>query len=214
MGYTREQREAKKQAEMDSLKSKENTNSDSKVENSVVIKEDLKPIKEKKKNISIASIPSYTNVLVRSNCFGQLIYVSTKTRQQIEWDNTTTPQYMSLDELLVMRNSQKKFFESAWVAIDGFVDKEYADLFSVEDILDYLQVKQYYKNALCPENIDNLFTMSPEEIEKRIVNSSSNSKDMIIIRANEFIQSGKLDSLKVITALEKALNCELDRLSS
>jgi len=197
MGYTKEQREAKKLAETESnIKSL-----DSKVEKVV----------DKKVKTSIKNLPLTTSVLVRSNCFGQLVYKSKKTGFQIEWDDTNTPQYLSLDELLVMRNTYRKFFEKNWVVIDGFVESEYNNEFSVEDILDFLQVKSFYKNLLCPENINDLFKMSSVEIENRIKNSSSGSKDFIIIRANELIESKQLDSLNVINTLEKVLNCELSR---
>ena len=197
MGYTKEQREAKKLAEIESnIKNK-----DSKVKTTVV----------KKNKMSIKNLPLSTSVLVRSNCFGQLVYESKKTGFQIEWNDTNTPQYLTLEELLVMRNTYRKFFEKNWIVIDGFVEPEYSEMFSVEDILDFLQVKRFYKNLLCPENIDDLFKMSADEIEKRIKASSSGSKDFIIIRANELIESRKLDSLTVINTLEKVLNCELSR---
>ncbi len=195
MGYTKEQREAKKLAEIESTAEKQ----DSKVEEVVV------------KKTSIKNLPLFTTVLVRSNCFGQLIYRSKNNGFQIEWNDTNTPQYLTLEELLVMRNTYRKFFEKNWIVIDGFVDEEYSEQFTVEDILDFLQVKQYYKNLLCPENVDDLFKMSAEEIEKRIKASSSGSRDFIIIRANELIESRKLDSLTVINTLEKVLNCELSR---
>jgi len=197
MGYTKEQREAKKLAEIESnIKNK-----DSKVKTTVV----------KKNKMSIKNLPLSTSVLVRSNCFGQLVYESKKTGFQIEWNDTNTPQYLTLEELLVMRNTYRKFFEKNWIVIDGFVEPEYSEMFSVEDILDFLQVKRFYKNLLCPENIDDLFKMSADEIEKRIKISSSGSRDFIIIRANELIESRKLDSLTVINTLEKVLNCELSR---
>jgi len=194
MAYTKEQREAKKAAEETVVKDK------------VV---ETKLTKEKAK-INIKNIPLNTTVLVKSNCYGQLVYKSKKTGFQIEWDNVSSQQYLTLDELLTMRNTYRKFFEKNWVVIEGFTDDEYSDI-STEEILDFLQVKQYYKNLLCPENIDELFKMSSEEIEKRLSNTATGSKDFIIIRANELIESGELDSLRVINVLEKSLNCELSR---
>lgn len=184
MAYTKEQREAKKDLEN-------------------------KTVNEVQK-INIKNIPLNTTVLVRSNCYGQLVYKSKKTGFQIEWDNVSSQQYLTLDELLTMRNTYRKFFEKNWIIIEGFTDEEYADI-SAEEILDFLQVKSFYTNLLCPENIDELFRMSPEEIEKRIARISSGSKDFIIIRANELIESRQLDGLNIIDALEKSLNCELSR---
>jgi hypothetical protein len=118
---------------------------------------------------------------------------------------------MSLEELLIMRNSQRKFFERPWVRIVGFTDPTYDEIFSVEDILDFLQVKQYYKNSLCPDNLDDLFKLPTDELEKRIPNMSLGTKSNIVVRANDLIEKGQLDSLSVIMTLEKLLNCELSR---
>lgn len=200
MAYTKEQREAKKNAEEVVKEVKDEVTTETK-------DVETKPVKEK---INIKNIPLNTTVLVKSNCYGQLIYKSKKTGFQIEWDNVSSEQYMSLEELLTMRNTYRKFFEKNWIIIEGFTDDEYSDI-SSEEILDFLQVKQFYKTLLCPENIDDLFKMKPEEIEKRISNSSAGNKDFIIVRANELIESGELDSLRVINTLEKSLNCELSR---
>lgn len=159
--------------------------------------------------IDIKNLPLHTTVRVRSNTFGELIYVSKKSGFKVSWNDNTTPLYFSLDELLVMRNTQIKFFEENWIVIDGFVDKEYADVFSADDIYEYLQVTTYYKSYLCPQNIDDLFSMKPDAIIKRLKGTSNINKDFIIIRANQLIEDGTLDSLKVISTLEKELGCEL-----
>jgi len=202
MAYTKEQREAKKAAEEVAKETKDEVATEIKDVETQSVKEKVK--------INIKNIPLNTTVLVKSNCYGQLIYKSKKTGFQIEWDNVSSQQYLTLDELLTMRNTYRKFFEKNWVVIEGFIDDEYSDI-STEEILDFLQVKQFYTNLLCPENIDELFKMSSEEIEKRLSNTATGSKDFIIIRANELIESGELDSLRVINVLEKSLNCELSR---
>lgn len=210
MAYTKEQREAKEKLEMEKLNTVTSNEDVSETKTDELSKDDI-AIKVETKKTNIKNIPISTTVLVRSNCYGQLTYKSKKTGFQIDWDNVQSQQYLSLDELLTMRNTFRKFFEKTWIIIDGFVDDEYSNMFSVEEILDFLQVKQYYKNLLCPENINELFNMTPDEITKRIATASSGSKDFIIIKANELIESGNLDSLKTINTLEKVLNCELSR---
>ena len=193
MAYTKAQREVnakKKESELES-----------------------KPIPEKTtiKKLAIKNLPLYTMVSVKNNLHNPLQYISTKTGLRVEWANYDITQPLSLEELIAMRNSQRKFFEKTWISIKGFNDPEYEDLFSVEEILDFLQVKQCYSNSLCPNNIDDIFSLSPDEIEKRVPNMSSGIKNSIIVRANELIKDNKLDSFKIITTLEKVLNCELSR---
>jgi hypothetical protein len=205
MGYTKEQREAKKLAEIEKNKIASSNAQTEQVEKITEV------FKENKQRVNIKNLPLHTSVRVRSNVFGQLIYKSKKTGYQIEWDNSITPQYFTLDELQEMRNTQRKFFERNWVIIDGFVDDELSASYSIEEILDYLHVKEYYKNFLCPENVDDLFKLPVDEIEKRLLTTSDGNKDLIVVRANELIQNGVLDSMRVILTLEKALNCELSQ---
>ena len=54
-----------------------------------------------------------------------------------------------------------------------------------------------------------MFTLSPEEITSRAALLSSGQKLSLAYRAKEKIESGELDSIKAITALEKALGTEL-----
>jgi hypothetical protein len=168
-------------------------------------------LEKKKKEISIRNIPLSTEVWVSNNCYNELNYISKNTGFRSTWDNFGNPQPMSLEELLIMRNTQRKFFERPWIKINGFIDSDYNEIFSVEEILDFLQVKQYYKNSLCPDNIDEIFKLSTEEIEKRVPNMSSGTKATIVVRANDLVEKGELDSLKVILTLEKILNCEIIR---
>lgn len=199
MGYTKAQREAK-------LAAQNNNTEPGKV---VETKVKHEPIVEKKK-ASVRNLPLYTPVWVTSNCYGELIYVS-KTGNQIVWSNFRSKHPVSLDELLVMRNTQRTFFEKNWIMISGFADPEFENEFSVEEILEFLQIKQYYSSVLCPEDIEDVFKLSADEIEKRVPNMSSGVKNAILIRANDLIQSGELDSLRVITALEKSLGNELSK---
>jgi len=178
-------------------------------ENAVVSNISEEKIEKKKPNIS--NIPPSTYVWVASNVYGGLIYISQRTGTRIEWSDYNNRQLMTLDEVITMRNTQRSFIEKNWVRIIGFVDAEYADTYSLEELLEYLQIKEYYKDSLCPENIDDVFALSPEEIKKRVPNMSEGVKNNIIVRANDLIKNGKLDSHKKILALEEALKCELSK---
>lgn len=172
--------------------------------------DEVKIVKEKKvEKINIRTLPLHTVINVRSNVFGELIYKSIKNGFKVSWNDNITPLGFTLDELLIMRNTQPKFFERTWIVIDGFIDTEISETLSAEDIYEYLQATKFYKSFLCPENIDELFTMKPDDIVKRLRGTSTINKDAVIIRANEMIESGELDSIRVITTLEKELGCEL-----
>lgn len=76
-------------------------------------------------------------------------------------------------------------------------------------VIDYLGVRQLYRNALTLDNFDDLFNKSPAEIEKIIAGLSKGQKRSVSYRARQLIESGEIDSNKAISALEKALNTEL-----
>lgn len=187
MGYTKEQREAKK------------------------ISTTVATIPEvNDKRMPIDTLPLYTNVWVRSNCYGELNYISRKTGFSVTWKTFNSRQPVKLEELITMRNNDDvKFYKRNWIIIEGFQAPEYKDVYSVEEILAFLNVTEFYKDSLCPNNLDDVFKLPPEKIEESVPNMSSGVKNSIIIRANELIENGELDSRKVILSLEKALGCEL-----
>lgn len=212
MAYTKEQRDAKKKLEeVEGIK--ETTSKP--IEDIVkeIIPEPAKkveaptPVNIKKPLIN--NLPLHTMAWVRSNCYGELIYVSKKTGFTTSWENYGIPQPLTLEELMTMRNTQINFFKRNLIIIEGFQDPEYNETYSVEEILAYLQVTQYYTKLLCPNNLDDVFKMTPEKIEECVPRMSSGVKNSILVKANELIEKGEIDSIKMVRSLEKALGCEL-----
>lgn len=76
-------------------------------------------------------------------------------------------------------------------------------------VIDYLGVRQYYKNAVSLENFDKVFSKSPTEITKIINGMSTGQKKSMVYRARQAIVDGEIDSNRAIAALEKALGVEL-----
>lgn len=135
-------------------------------------------------------------VVVRNGFRGRLIYVSPRTGERFVWDDFGAEQDMELRELKSVKTSAKKFFTENWFLLDDWV-------------IDYLGVANYYKNALRLDEFDELFDYSPDQIESRVSKLSSGQKEMVAYRAKEKIRDGDIDSLKVISALERALGIEL-----
>lgn len=149
------------------------------------------------KKIVAKDIDLSTEVTVRNGFQGSLIYKSHKTGEKFEWDSFGDEQYMELKELKNAKTSSKKFFENNWFMFD-------------EDwIVDFLGVSQYYKTAVKIEDFDNIFFMSPDDIIKLVSEMSSSKKRSVAYRARQLINEGKIDSIKTIKALEKALGISL-----
>ena len=139
-------------------------------------------------------------ITVRNGFQGKLVYVSKKTGETFEWDGFGEEQEMELRELRAAKNSYNRaFFTNNWF------------MFNSEDdwVIDYLGVRQYYKNAIGIDDFDSLFEMSPTELKKTISGLSEGQKKSVEYRAKVLIGERKIDSLKVISTLEDALNVEL-----
>ena len=140
-------------------------------------------------------MPQY--VTVRNGFHGRLIYKSSRTGEKYVWDGFGTEQEMELQELKNAKNTSKGFFKNNWFMFD-------------EDwIVDYLGVRQFYKNAIGIDDFDSIFVKPPAELKKLISGMSDGQKKSVAYRAIEMIASGEIDSRKTITVLEEALGIEL-----
>lgn len=136
-------------------------------------------------------------VTVKNGFNGTLVYKSKKTGERFIWDAFGDEQEMELSELKAAKNSYKAFFVNNWF------------LFDDPEIVDWLGMTQYYKHALNSASFDKLFEKTPAEIEKTIKELSEGQKKSVVFRAKQLIADGTIDSIKVITALEKSLSVEL-----
>lgn len=152
---------------------------------------------EKKSYRVKASLDPNMIVTVKNGFNGTLVYKSKKTGERFIWDEFGDEQDMELSELKSAKNSYKAFFMNNWFMFDD------------PEIVDWLGVQQYYKYALNIEGFDKLFSKEPDEIVATIADMSDGQKKTVAYRAKQLIADGKIDSIKVITALEKALDLEL-----
>lgn len=134
---------------------------------------------------------------VRNGFQGMLIYKSPKTGEIYTWDSYGDELEMELRELRNAKTSSKAFFINNWF------------MFDEEWIVDYLGVRQYYKNAIRPEDFDKIFDKSPAELKKAIAGMPDGLKRSVAYRASQLIGEGGIDSRKTIAALEEALGIAL-----
>lgn len=149
------------------------------------------------KKIVAKDIDPTQYVTVRNGFQGRLVYKSPRTGEHFVWDEFGAEQEMELRELRNAKNSYKKFFINNWFMFDD------------DWIIDYLGVKQFYKNAIKIEDFDNIFSQSPDDIKTTISGLSNGQKRSVAYRAKQLITDGEIDSHKAIMALEDALGIEL-----
>lgn len=156
------------------------------------------PEKEKKTTYKVKTqLDPHMLVPVKNGFAGMLFYRSKRTGEEFTWEHFGDEQDMELGELKAARNSARAFFERNYFLIDD------------PEIIEYLNAKQYYKDAFTVEDFENLFTSDPEEIMSLVNVLSVGQKNTLKYMAKQKIADGEIDSLKVIEALEKSLGVEL-----
>lgn len=134
---------------------------------------------------------------VRNGFQGRLVYKSKRTGERWSWESFGAEQDMELSELKNARNSNKKYFINNWFMFD-------------EDwVIDYLGMRQYYKNSLNIQDFDQLFKKPVGEIEDIISKLSEGQRKSVAYRAKQLIAEEEIDSNRVINTLEKCLGVEL-----
>lgn len=139
----------------------------------------------------------HTIVTVKNGFPGMLIYESSKTGEVFRWESLGDEQDMELQELKNARNASKAFYVNNWFRIDD------------PEILDYLGVAEYYKNALNLIDDETLRALKPEDIRSTVMKMSDGQKLALKYRVKQMIENGDIDSMKMITAFEEALGVEL-----
>lgn len=136
-------------------------------------------------------------ITVRNGFQGRLVYKSKRTGERWSWESFGAEQDMELSELKNARNSNKKYFINNWFMFD-------------EDwVIDYLGMRQYYKNSLNIQDFDQLFKKPVGEIGDIISKLSEGQRKSVAYRAKQLIAEEEIDSNRVINTLEKCLGVEL-----
>lgn len=136
-------------------------------------------------------------VTVKNGFNGKLVYKSRKTGESFIWDQFGDEQDIELQELKNAKSASRLFFENNWFMFDD------------PEVIAYLGVERYYKNALSLDKFDDIFVMNPEALKEKIAQLSSGQRNSVAYRARQLINEGEIDSRKVIAALEESLNIEL-----
>ena len=205
-GLTKEQRAAKQAEEQKRLEELEKEyqkkleEEKSKLTANNITENKVKTVASTRTKIDI---PTNAIIPVMSGVHGILTYSSKKTfGYTVDWDDYGAVEYVEYGELLSMRNTQRSFFEKNWIFIQD------TDEYSATDIYAALAVEKYYKNIIVGEDLDSLFSMTPDEIKETISTLSDGVKQNIASIAKSKIESGKLDSINRIKALEESIGLD------
>lgn len=155
--------------------------------------------KEDVKEIIPKDVSPNTIITVRNGFQGRLVYISPRTHEKFVWERFGDEQDMEIKELRNAKSASKAFFARNWFMFDD----------ENEWVIPYLGLSKYYKNAIKLEDFDDIFENSPAKVKSIIKKLSSGQKKSVSYRARELVMSRKIDSLKMIEALEEALGTDL-----
>ena len=136
-------------------------------------------------------------VEVRNGFHGHLIYTDSGTGETYEWDQFGDTIDLTIATLQKVRAGQRRFFEDNWFLIDD------------PEVIEFLNIGQYYKNALSFDEFDTIFELGADEITERIKTLSAGQKRGVAFAAVQKIEDGTLNNLNTIRALEAALDVDL-----
>ena len=142
-------------------------------------------------------IPMDARVMVKNTTGGELIYVSKRLLGYTEvWSEFGEEIPMEMSELYSMKNTDRRFFIENWIEVDPIVLRD-------------LNMEQFYKNFLPVDEIQKLSNKSIDEIISAINYMKPSAKNAFVLEAIKYVENGELSDIRVITAIEKTLNCEL-----
>lgn len=173
-------------------------NTDIITEEAAVVETPTESAAKKNKTYKVRpTLDDNTIVTVKNGFQGQLVYINPRNKDKFIWNEFGSEQELTIQELKSAKNSDKSFFVNNWFQIDD------------PEVIEYLGVGQYYKNALKCEDFENLVNKTPEEIGDIVRNLSKGQKMSAAFMAKRMVANHEIDSVKVIEALEKALNIDL-----
>lgn len=149
--------------------------------------------------VKVKEIDPHQYVVVRNGFQGTLVYISKRTTEKFVWPQFGDELEMELIELKNAKSSNKDFFINNWF------------MFYPEDdwVIDYLGVRQYYKNAIPLDGFDDIFKLPADQLKKKLTNLSEGQKNSLKYRAIQLINAGEIDSNKTIKTLEEVLHTQL-----
>ena len=152
------------------------------------------PARKKIKKVDLQEL-----VEVQSCTYGTLYYRA-PDGNEVRWKTFGDVAWMTVGDLMIMRNSQRDFFEEQLICLCGD---------NAMEVLEYLQVDKYYKDIKDTTSFDIIFEADPAEVPAMIEKLSDGAKETLARRAYAKVQNNELDSVKMVKVLEEALGYDL-----
>lgn len=152
-------------------------------------------------SVAQRSAVSLTDLVCVQSCFhGNLFYKSKRNGSIVEWQSFGEEQFMDVDELMYMRNTQPTFFKEQWVRLVGD---------NADAVFEFLHLDRYCKNNLKFDTFDDVFAMDPDDLIAVVKGFAPSLRNSFARRAKELIEDGSINQLTTIKAIERATGYDL-----
>lgn len=151
-------------------------------ESKILTKADLHKIKDEE-------------IVVKNICGGMCTYISKKTHMEYNWNETGAEEYMSIDEVINMNNSDPRFFRtSCW--LEPMDDR----------VKQGLGLSKNYEIISKVSDIDNLITMNIDKITELVSGLDKEFKKSLTGEIYNKILNKELRDTLIIETFEKLLS--------
>lgn len=150
-----------------------------------------KPKRQVKKQIDLQQQVPVINMSQSS-----LHYSTKRGNGYLELDNYLDMDYMTVEDLQIMRNTARGMFTKGWLFIDD------------EEVVEFLGLKKEMENILTEDKIEEFFLLDPTVIEEELPKYSSGVQETIYQLLKVKFEAGEVNNLHTIRAIEKVLGID------
>lgn len=147
-------------------------------------------------------------VQVRSNRYGGLIFINSRTNEKTEWNHINDIQDLTVADIRDMRSTARSFFSEPWVCIGDIVTPGYEDV-THDELLAALGLTRYYSDTVTPEYLSDVIEWTLEQINENVPSMKDGVKENLAVAVGDAVRNGELNALDRIRAWEQVLNCSL-----
>lgn len=146
----------------------------------------------------VSSMKESDKIYVMNGISDVVVYHSERSNKTWLFNKFGDQDTIEYSELVTMRNRYPRYFTEGWLIV---LDKKVQEEFKLTEM---------YKNILTPDNIDNVFLMPVEELEKFVDSLPEGQKVSFVNSAQERYEQDKLDNFKTIKFIENKFNFKFD----
>lgn len=136
-------------------------------------------------------------VEVMNGCSGVLVYKNPRTSASWRFESYGDTDLMPVHELITIRSQYPRYFKDQWLIV---LDAE---------VINYLKLENFYKDAMTPEELEVFFDKSAEEITEYLKTASNGAKALIAGRARKLYEDGLFGDIYKLRAINKAIGIHI-----